>query len=198
MRWLVGVALFLGVVVVGFWHDAPVASACSCAVLTPEESVASVELVARVKVIGASHAADGAIGTYRAQMIDVWKGEPEPFVDFQSELQDATCGLGELHEGDEMLLYASRDATGTYSAGLCSIPHFDAQTDAAGALTAILGEPTPVPTPSATAAPTSGSPEPVTRPQIPTPPTGAVLKLTAAVVLGIGLLVVGLRILRRR
>lgn len=100
---------------------ASVASACSCAGLTLQEQVDSADVVARVivektKVAESEDGGKQVILTMRPTR--VWKGEVVSKFPVTTALDIPECGLGDLEEGTDLLLFAT-ELEGKYSAERC-------------------------------------------------------------------------------
>ncbi|MDO5661550.1 MAG: hypothetical protein Q4G40_02540 [Brachybacterium sp.] len=132
--------LTLLLVVVFSLVGAPAAYACDCDPLTFEEAIEAADLIADVTVqqeVGRSD--DGWGVTYEVAVNTVWKGEQTRTVRFTTAEDIPACGLGRLHAGDSLLIWAS-GADGEYSSTWCALP-MDGTTDDRERLTDELGEP---------------------------------------------------------
>lgn len=116
------------------------AHACSCAPATLDEAIEERDLIAEVTIIGRAPLPSGRGATYEARVEKVWKGEESRRVLLSTSQHITACGLGYLPTGTTFLVWASGE-DGSYSSSWCAIPD-DVGSDARGALTAKVGEPT--------------------------------------------------------
>ena len=120
-RVLLEVPLFLGLVVGLFLvTPAPVAHACTCAMLGTEQQVEGADVVVRGTITGLHDpggASSARLVTYEVAVAEVFKGKSTAATSLRSAADGGSCGI-EVQEGPEYLLFARRVGSDLRT-GLC-------------------------------------------------------------------------------